>query len=108
MLLLLICLKTQKHILMPPSRYPPTSQTDGKKVRCFQEMKASDIKWDSVGADYIVDATGTYPHTGGMEIGREGGEGVLSIAFLIRALGSSSNMYSPSLPPSLPTCQAST
>ena len=36
----------------------PHQITDGKKVRCFQDMKASDIKWDSVGADYIVDATG--------------------------------------------------
>jgi len=31
-------------------------------------MKAGDIKWDSVGADYIVDATGTYARN---ECGRE-------------------------------------
>eukprot|EP00624_Nannochloropsis_granulata_P007596 evm.model.NODE_8653_length_7507_cov_21.255362.1 len=47
---------------------------DGKKVRCFQDMKAGDIKWDSVGADYIVDATGVYARRdGGWEGGRKGG-----------------------------------
>jgi len=32
-------------------------------------MKAGDIKWDSVGADYIVDATGKYRGEG--ERGRD-------------------------------------
>ncbi|TFJ88628.1 hypothetical protein NSK_000197 [Nannochloropsis salina CCMP1776] len=31
---------------------------DGKKIKCYQEMEAGKIKWDAVGADYIVDATG--------------------------------------------------
>ncbi len=31
---------------------------DGKKIKVFQEMDAGKIKWDSVGADYIVEATG--------------------------------------------------
>ncbi len=33
---------------------------DGKEVKFFTEKQPTDIPWDSVGADYIVDATGIF------------------------------------------------
>ncbi|MCK9478049.1 MAG: type I glyceraldehyde-3-phosphate dehydrogenase [Firmicutes bacterium] len=36
---------------------------NGKEVKVFAEMDANNIKWGSVGADYIIEATGIYTTT---------------------------------------------
>lgn len=48
-------------------RYPGTVETvngkfmvDGKEIKVFKEMDPSNIKWDSSGAEYIVESTGVF------------------------------------------------
>lgn len=36
---------------------------NGKEIKVFAEMDANNIKWSSVGADYIIEATGIYTTT---------------------------------------------
>jgi glyceraldehyde 3-phosphate dehydrogenase len=36
---------------------------DGKKVRVFSEKSIDDIKWDSIGAEYVIEATGAFTTT---------------------------------------------
>jgi glyceraldehyde 3-phosphate dehydrogenase len=48
-------------------RYPGTVETvdgkfmvDGKEIKVFKEMDPKNIKWDSCGAEYIVESTGVF------------------------------------------------